>query len=239
MMSEIDKMMILSFCFMFRVRDLLYQWRNEKIIVRNIMIFTEISIEWNRNGVNLSQCFVYSAWRWKYSTKNCACNTDKDKARWNRLNTWMLWRHSFASLMQTAVQRYGVMGSTSLVSTRWVCRVFASVQSSVTELCRQRVNVMKETWLEQHFRATDYNSKLNEQQHAGWKLTFVSDLDRRKYPSYDVGTQQTSSMFFLHPSSRHQLQWRLVALTHRSIFRPSHVDLLAGTTGSEPHCAPQ
>ena len=30
------------------------------------------------------------------TTKSCACNTGKDNTRWNRLNTWMLWRHSFA-----------------------------------------------------------------------------------------------------------------------------------------------
>ena len=59
------------------------------------------------------------------------------------------------------------MGSTSLVSTRSVCAVFGSVEHSVTQLCRQRVYDMKETWVEQHFRATDHSGKLTEQQHVG------------------------------------------------------------------------
>ena len=66
--------------------------------------------------------------------------------------------------MQTAVQRCCVMGSTSLLSTRSVYAVFGAVLRSVTQLCKQRVNDKKETWLEQHCRATDHNSKLTEQQ---------------------------------------------------------------------------
>ena len=111
------------------------------------------------------------------TTEHCACNTGKDNKGWNSLNTWMLWRHSFVWLMQTDVQRCGVMGSTSLVSTRSLCAVLGSMVRSVTQPCRQRVNDMKETWLEQHFHTTDNNSKLTEQHHVGWKLTFVSGFD--------------------------------------------------------------
>ena len=56
------------------------------------------------------------------------------------------------------------------------------------------------------------------------------------YSSYDVRTQQTSSMFFPHPSSPRQIGFSdvsletLLAFIHRSIIHASHVHLLGGST---------
>ena len=53
------------------------------------------------------------------------------------------------------------------VSMRSVCAVSGSVVRPVLHSACHVLATGKETWLEQHFRATDHNSKLAEQQHAG------------------------------------------------------------------------